>query len=175
MRVAVGSKNPVKLEAVNQAFHLYFDEIEILPVSVDSGVQPFPMSQQETLAGAQNRAQKAWETDTSLDYAVGIEAGIFSIETFFLVQGFAAVKKDDKVGLGCSVAFEISPNFVGKIDPLSDQSKQTIEQLLGRSNIFHQEGVIGVLTQNQLTRTQILRDAVICALPRFLLPQYFIP
>jgi inosine/xanthosine triphosphatase len=174
MRVAVGSQNPVKIEAVNQAFGLYFDEIEIVPVSVDSGVQPFPMSQQETLTGAQNRVQKAWEADTSIDYAVGIEAGVFTIETYFLVQGFAAVKKDDELGLGCSVAFEVSPNLMAKIDPSSDRSKQTIEQLLGRSNIFHQEGVVGVLTQNQLTRTQILRDAVICALPRFLLPQYFI-
>ena len=175
MRIAVGSQNPVKLEAVNQAFSLYFDEIQIVPVSIDSGVQPFPMSQQETLAGAQNRALKAWKTDNSLDYAVGIEAGVFSIETYFLVQGFAAIRKHDEVGLGCSVAFEVSPNLIAKIDPTSDQSKQTIEQLLGRSNIFHQEGVVGVLTQNQLTRTQILRDAVICALPRFLFPQYFIP
>ncbi len=175
MRVAIGSQNPVKLEAVNQAFGLYFDEIEIVPVSVDSGVQPFPMSQQETLTGAQNRAQKAWVADNSIDYAVGIEAGVFSIKTHFLVQGFAAVRKDDEVGLGCSVAFEVSPNLIAKIDPASDRSKQTIEQLLGRSDIFHEEGVIGVLTQNQLTRTQILRDAVICALPRFLLPQYFIP
>ena len=99
MRVAVGSQNPVKLEAVNQAFGLYFDVIEIVPVLVDSGVQPFPMSQQETLAGAQHRVQKAWEADTSIDYAVGIEAGVFSIETYFLVQGFAAIKKDDEMGL----------------------------------------------------------------------------
>ncbi|MFX1300071.1 MAG: inosine/xanthosine triphosphatase [Promethearchaeota archaeon] len=175
MRVAVGSKNPVKLEAVNQAFVLYFDEIEIVPVSVDSGVQPFPMSLQETLSGAQTRAQKAWEAVPSIDYAVGIEAGVFSIETYYLVQGFAAIRKDDEMGVGCSVAFEVSPNLVAKIDPSSDRSKLTIEQLLGRSNIFQQEGVVGVLTQNQLTRTQILRDAVICALPRFLLPQYFIP
>lgn len=175
MRVAVGSQNPVKLEAINQAFNLYFDEIEIIPVIVDSGVQPFPMSHQETLTGAKNRAQEAWEADTSVNYAVGIEAGVFSIETSFLVQGFAAIKKDDEVGLGCSVAFEVSPNIITKIDPSSDRSKQTIEQILGRSNIFHQEGVVGVLTQNQLTRTRILRDAVICALPRFLLPQYFIP
>ncbi|MDO8122958.1 MAG: inosine/xanthosine triphosphatase [Candidatus Hermodarchaeota archaeon] len=175
MRIAVGSQNSVKVEAVNQAFGLYFDELELVPVSVDSGVQPFPMSQQETLTGAHNRAQKAWEADTSIDYAVGIEAGVFSIETYFLVQGFAVVRKDDEVGLGCSVAFEVSPNLIAKIDPSSDRSKQTVEQLLGRSNIFHQEGVVGVLTQNQLTRTQILRDAVICALPRFLLPQYFIP
>lgn len=175
MRVAIGSQNPVKLEAVNQAFGLYFDEIEIVPVSVDSGVQPFPMSQQETLTGAQNRAQQAWEVNNSIDYAVGIEAGVFSIETHFLVQGFAAIRRDEEVGLGCSVAFEVSPNLIAKIDPSSDRSKQTIEQLLGRSDIFHQEGVVGVLTQNHLTRTQILRDAVICALPRFLLPQYFIP
>jgi inosine/xanthosine triphosphatase len=175
MRVAVGSQNPVKLEAVNQAFNLYFDEIEIIPVIVDSGVQPFPMSHQETHTGAKNRAQEAWEADTSVNYAVGIEAGVFSIETSFLVQGFAAIKKDDEVGVGCSVAFEVSPNIIAKIDPSSDRSKQTIEQILGRSDIFHQEGVVGVLTQNQLTRTRILRDAVICALPRFLLPQYFIP
>jgi inosine/xanthosine triphosphatase len=173
MQIVVGSQNPVKLEATRQAFNLYFDEVNIIPVAVKSGIHPFPMSQLETLTGALNRAQKAGISHSPAEYAVGIESGLMFIEDHYFVQAFAAVLKSNTIGLGTSVAFEVSSTFVAAIDPTTDKSKQTIDQLLKRSNLFQQEGVVGVLTQNRLNRTQILRDAVICALPRFLQPQYF--
>ena len=81
--------------------------------------------------------------------------------------------KDSEISVARSVALEISQAFVNKLDPKSDASKDTVDQLMGRTKLFQNEGVMGVLTQNRLTRTQILRDAVICALPRFLLPEFY--
>ena len=174
MQIVVGSQNPVKLEATRQAFNLYFDDFEVIPVAVESGIHPFPISQQETLTGALNRARKASTSHPLAAYAVGIESGLMVIDDHYFVQAFAAVMKNSAIGFGASVAFEVSSNFVAAIDPTTDKSKQTIDQLLKRSNLFQREGVVGVLTQNRLNRTQILRNAVICALPQFLQPQYFL-
>ncbi|MFX1491380.1 MAG: DUF84 family protein [Promethearchaeota archaeon] len=174
MQIVVGSQNPVKLEATRQAFNLYFEEFEVIPVRVESGIHPFPMSQLETLTGALNRVQNASSAYPLAAYAVGIESGLMIIDNYYFVQAFAAVMRNSVIGFGASVAFEVSSNFVAAIDPTTDKSKQTINQLLQRPNLFQREGVVGVLTQNRLNRTQILRDAVICALPKFLQPKYFL-
>lgn len=173
MNVLIGSQNPVKHEAVKQAFELYFDAVSIIPMTVESGVRPFPMSENETLQGAINRANFAQKTEPQTDFAVGIEGGLLHFNNSFYIQAIAAVKKGEKLSVARSVAIEVSQQLVEKIDPTSDTSKQTVDRLLGRNDLFQNEGVMGVLTQKRLTRTQILRDAVICALPRFLLPKYY--
>ncbi len=173
MRVVVGSQNPVKVEATREAFLKYFDEVTVISTKVDSGVQPFPMSQEETLNGALNRARAAQALESPTEFAVGIEGGLLEFDDRFYIQAFAVVMQGEEIGVGRSVAVEVSSKMVSLIDPASDKSKKIVDQLLGRSNLFQQEGVMGVLTQNRLSRTQILRDAIICALPRFLLPEYY--
>lgn len=173
MRVVVGSQNPVKVEATHQAFAQYFDKVEVIAEHVESGVQPFPMSQTETMTGAVNRAHTAFAKQSSTDFGVGIEGGLLSLDNRFFIQAFVAVVNATKLGLGRSGAIEVSKSLVAAIDSKSDTSKQTVDRILGRTNLFQREGVMGVLTQNRLTRTQVLRDAVIFALPKFLVPNYY--
>jgi inosine/xanthosine triphosphatase len=173
MRIVVGSQNPVKQNAVLQAFSQYYDEVEVIPALVDSGVKPFPMSQAETLQGAINRAQSAQKMEPTTDFSVGIEGGLFSFNNTTYIQAIAAVMKGSKISVARSVALEVAQAFVEKLDPTSDASKDIVDKLMGKTNLFQNEGVMGVLTQNRLTRTQILRDAVICALPRFLIPDFY--
>jgi inosine/xanthosine triphosphatase len=173
MRIVVGSQNPVKQNAVLQAFSQYYDQVEIIPALVESGVKPFPMSQSETLQGAINRAQSALKMEPTADFSVGIEGGLFKFNNTTYIQAIAAVMKGSNISVARSVGLEISQSFVDKLDPTSDTSKDTVDKLMGRTNVFQNEGVMGVLTQNRLTRTQILRDAVICALPRFLLAEFY--
>jgi inosine/xanthosine triphosphatase len=156
-----------------QAFSQYYDQVEIIPALVESGVKPFPMSQSETLQGAINRAQEAKKMEPTADFSVGIEGGLFRFNNTTYIQAIAAVMKGSNISVARSVALEIAQSFVDKLDPTSDASKDTVDKLMGRTNVFQNEGVMGVLTQNRLTRTQILRDAVICALPRFLLPDFY--
>jgi inosine/xanthosine triphosphatase len=173
MLVVVGSKNPVKLTATQQAFNMFYDEVEVTPAVVDSGVNPFPMTQQETLKGAVNRVHAAWAYLPSAEFAVAIESGVYQLTDRFLVQAFAVVKQKTVMGFGASVAFEVSPTLITLLDPTSDDSKSTIDAVLGRKDLFQNEGLVGVLTENRLTRTKILKDAVIAALPRFRTPQHF--
>lgn len=173
MRVVVGSQNPVKVEATRQAFTLYFDAVEVVGVKVSSGVKPFPTSEAETLQGALARARRAAVAAPDAEFAVGIEAGIITVDRYKLALAFASVLKADKLGVGSSAGFELPPGLVAQLDPTSDDFKQVIDAMMGGENLFQGEGAIGVLTQSSLTRTVILRDAVICALVRFISPQFY--
>lgn len=173
MQVVVGSENPVKVEAARQAFSIYFDAIEVRGVKVSSGVKPVPTSGAETLQGALTRVRGAALAVSDADFSVGIEAGIITVDQYKLALGFAAVLKADELGLGSSSGFQLPSELVAKLDPTSDAFKQLIDDTLGGENLFQGVGVIGVLTQGKLTRTTILRDAVICALTRFLSPQFY--
>ena len=55
MKVLVGSKNPVKIASVSEAFANYFDDLEVVGIEVESGVSVQPVND-ETFIGAQNRA-----------------------------------------------------------------------------------------------------------------------
>jgi inosine/xanthosine triphosphatase len=173
MLVVVGSQNPVKLKATLQAFQLYFETIDVEGVVVDSGVKPFPTSQEETLQGAINRVHASIKEVPQADFAVGIEAGIITIHKRHFVQAYTSILKDGQIGLGASAAFESPNQLLRQINPDSESSKSIIDAFLGKTNLLQQEGVIGILSQKRLTRTKILRDSIICALPPFLVPEYF--
>lgn len=173
MRVVVGSQNPVKVEASGQAFRLFFDDVQILPVSVESKVKAFPTSQAETVHGAMNRVRAAAAAQPEAEFAVGIEAGIIPFQRRRFVQAYAVVLHEGQLGLGASAALELPLNVLELIDPTSDASKDIVDTIFGRKNVFQNEGAFGVLTKGRLTRTTVIRDAVICALARFLNPQYY--
>jgi inosine/xanthosine triphosphatase len=173
MRVVVGSQNPVKVEASRQAFSLFFEDVQIVPVSVESKVKAFPTSQAETMKGALNRARAAAAAVPTAEFAVGVEAGIIPVQQRKFVQAYAIVLQGKQLGVGASAALELPPNALSLIDPTSDASKDVIDTIFGRKNLFENEGAFGALTNGRLTRTAIIRDAVVCALPRFINPKYY--
>ena len=56
MKILVGSKNPVKIEATREAFSSYFKDIEVEGVEVKSSVSEQPLDE-ETFDGAEHRAK----------------------------------------------------------------------------------------------------------------------
>lgn len=82
LTIAVGSKNPVKVESVRRAFAAAFsEEIEVLAYDVPSGVSNQPWDDQETREGALNRAYAAaiahrTARGASAAFSVGVEGGV---------------------------------------------------------------------------------------------------
>jgi len=91
VRVAVGSANPCKIEAVQRAFDqmLSSDDVKIIisSHSVPSGVADQPFGDEETRNGAKNRAMAAYDAacseakennqlEDTPDFAVGLEGGL---------------------------------------------------------------------------------------------------
>ena len=75
----VGSRNPVKIGAVQDVFEQYFPGIEVQGIEVPSGVPAQPVGD-DTFAGAQNRALALVALnrgrDLGADYCAGLEGGI---------------------------------------------------------------------------------------------------
>lgn len=77
MKLAVGSTNPVKIDAVERTLESY--EPTVIAVDVDSGVREQPWSIEETVTGAETRARRALAA-TDADYGVGLEGGVTRLE-----------------------------------------------------------------------------------------------
>ncbi|NQZ56942.1 MAG: DUF84 family protein, partial [Lentisphaeraceae bacterium] len=61
-RIVVGSENPVKVQAVLESLQEYgLENVELLEVSVDSGVNDQPQSLEEAYCGSRNRAVEAYQ------------------------------------------------------------------------------------------------------------------
>ena len=156
-----------------RAFETFFEDVEVLPLSLPSRVKPFPTSEKETIRGAINRALAAGAARTDAEFAVGIESGIVSIEGRKYVRGYAVAVHCEEVGIGSSAAYEVSEGLLKRIDPRTDESKRVIDSIFGGRDVLDKEGVVGVLTDGKLVRSAVLRDAVICALTRFVSPEYY--
>ena len=68
MKIAVGSANPVKVEAVRTMAQRIWPEVELVAMDVPSGVSAMPMSDTEALTGARNRAQAARQARAALSF-----------------------------------------------------------------------------------------------------------
>ena len=173
MYVVLGSTSPVKVNATKQAFGAYFDGVEVKALPLPSGVKAFPSSDEETLRGATNRAMKARSLEPGADFAVGLEGGLVKLEGHVLVHQIAVVIKDDTKGIGVSQGYVAPDRLIRRLDMESDSSRRIIDGYFGRDEILSEEGVIGVMTNGVLTRTDASRDAVTCALTRFVNPGYY--
>jgi len=171
--IVLGSTNPVKLEATKQAFGAYYDHFEVKPLSLPSGVNPFPTTDEETLQGAINRAEEAHSALPEADYSVGIESGYMKILDWWIVRTYATVIHNDTIGVGVSAGYEAPPAAIKMIKPDDDSSRLAIDEYFGKKEILKKEGVVGVLTNNRLDRTICSRNALICALTRFVNPSFY--
>ena len=62
-RVAVGSGNPVKVAAAAAVIQAYFPEARVEPQVVQSGVPDQPFGDEQTIAGARERARRRVSRD----------------------------------------------------------------------------------------------------------------
>ncbi|MBN2335290.1 inosine/xanthosine triphosphatase [Candidatus Bathyarchaeota archaeon] len=173
MKIAVGSSNPVKLDAARDAFQRYYDDVDTVSVNVSSDVRPFPVGDKEIMTGAGNRAKAAKAAVPDCDFSVGIEGGAVHAEGRWFDRSYAVVMWEGKMGVGCSAGYEIDKDIQRRLTPESDASKKVIEDILGEEGIFRTEGVIGALSGGVLNRRSLLRDAVICALTRVVSPRFY--
>jgi inosine/xanthosine triphosphatase len=174
IKIAVGSQNPVKIEATKEAFLAIWphEEFKIEGVSVPSGVSNQPMSDEESITGAKNRAKAALQ-ETGADYGVGLEGGLQEIKGVWFDCGWVViVDKEGSEGIGATVKMETPPKAIDMIKQ-GKELGEVMDILFERTNTKQAEGHFGLMTHNAITRTRGLRDAVISALARFLQPQLY--
>ena len=116
MKVLVGSRNPVKIEATKDAFSKFFDNIEVVGIEVDSKVSNQPINQ-ETFEGAKNRVMELRkinkEKNLGAKFFVGIEGGIIKLYSrWFAFSAVCIMDEKGRIGFGTSPHFELPPSIV---------------------------------------------------------------
>ena len=168
VRVAVGSDNPVKIEAVKVAAMRLFGDADVRGYAVQSGVadQPF---EDETWEGARTRARLALARWPEADFGVGIEAGLFDTPAIGGLVDVQACVVLDHAG---RFTYGHGPGFSYPAD-ISEELRKgaTVGDVLGRVSGIHdigkKEGAVGYLARGHVTRTQLTEPAVLMAfLPR---------
>lgn len=173
-KIIVGSTNPTKIDAARQAFESVWPEerFEAEGVKVDSGVSDQPMTFDETIRGAKNRARAAMLLHEA-DFAVGLEAGLEEYSEGWFESGWVAVlDADGNFGVGSSAVMPI-PEPIMKGIRKGKELGEVIDELTGRTGVKHQEGFFGLISCGTITRTSAFKDGTVLALARFARPEFF--
>lgn len=178
MQVAVGSKNPVKIEAVKRIFSQIYgqDKVEVLGIEVDSRIPIQPVGD-ETIDGAVNRAKEAIVKGDA-DLGVGIEAGLFkfpgTITGYVDIQWCAIVDREGRLTVGCNSGFEYPPKVVSRVLGENREVGEVMDELTGVKDLGESVGAIGVLSKGLLDRVSLSEQAVLMAMiARLNLDLYF--
>lgn len=171
--VLVASANPVKVDAAQSGFLAMFPgiEFEFRATPVASGVSEQPMTRAETLQGAVNRANNAFATNPSADYAIGIEGGIEEVEGRFEVFAWVVVIDGKSIGRAQTGVFYL-PDEVAQLIRAGKELGHADDIVFGRNNSKQSTGSIGLLTDDAMTRTTYYVQAVIMALIPFKKTQF---
>lgn len=173
--ISVGSCNPTKLMAVMSVVSTradIFGNANVHACKVQSGVREQPLSLDETVDGAHNRAEAAISAVDDLgeslgaDYSIGIESGLMRVQwTRTGYMEFCAVVllgKHGMNGVGLSQAFECPADVVNLVlregldlNKAFVKTGRTSDEKIGNS-----DGAVGLVTRGAVKRV----DQTIAAL-----------
>lgn len=174
MLVAVGSTNPVKINAVKKAFLQVWpqENITVKGIEVDSGIPSQPKSDEESIKGATNRAKRALEK-LGADYGVGLEGGVHKIGDNWFDSGWmVVVDKNGTEGIGSTIKMHLSEKIMKHVHSGKELGDAT-DAVFGTVNSKQANGHFGLMTNNIITRTSGYTDGIIAALARFIRPEAY--
>jgi inosine/xanthosine triphosphatase len=171
IKVLAGSKNPVKIGAVKEAFLHYFKDLEVIGFDVNSGVSVQPIGD-ETFIGAKNRALELirinQEKKLGAKYFVGIEAGIIQIfGTWFTYGATCIIDEKGRTAFGTSPLFALPDSIVKELLK-GIELGVVMDQLTGSHNVKQKAGAIGFFTKGVIDRRSLYVNGTIMAYMQFL-------
>ena len=166
MKVAVGSTNPIKIQAVREAFREMLGDGDVKGVKVKSDVSDQPFND-EVLKGAVNRAEKALKL-TEAEFGVGIEGGVIQLGEKWYNLGFVTIiDKKGVRGTGTSGWFECPPKILEQLKG-GKELGDVMDDLTRRKNTKTQNGAISIFTKGKISRKDLYKHGVFMALIPFL-------
>jgi len=180
--VAVGSTRRPKLDAVREALDVIAPRLgpkalfEVVGMEVPSGVRHTPLSREEIMTGARQRAEAllgiAREKNADWKYLVGLEGGIEIVheraDRWVFLENWAYVTDGaGRTAFGQSGAVLMPEPLVKTVVDDGIELSEAIDAFAGGQGIRDAQGAWGVLTDNLVTRQDSFRTAVINAFAPF--------
>lgn len=168
MKIVVGSKNQVKVDAVREILQDYhhLKDAQIITAEAKSDVGEQPKSLEETVSGAMNRARNSYK---DCDYSFGLESGLMAVpktKTGFMDVCVCAIFDGKEYHLGLSSAWE-APKEVADymLNHGLDMNEAAYKAgLTTNRKVGMAEGLVGVMTKGRLTRKEYTKEAIRTAL-----------
>ena len=158
MLIVIASKNRVKLSAIERAFRSFNMQatLEILGYDVSSGVPRHPFDS-EVYEWANNRLRNLHRCNDDGDYYVSVEGGLIRLhKSYYNVQYVIVEDKDGNRSTGISQGYPIPKRYLEEIRATS--IADVFDKLFGKN------GGVRALTNNCLTREQLIYDGTVMAL-----------
>jgi inosine/xanthosine triphosphatase len=176
-RVIVASENPAKVRAAEDGFRLVFPGAPLHVLGLDgipSGVAEQPMSDDETLRGAANRARRARERQPDADFWVGMEGGVHP-STDGQLDAFAWIVIIDRHGASGqsrTATFPLPP-AVARLVHAGVELGHANDRVFSETDSKRRGGAVGSLTRGLIDRPAYYAHAVVLALIPFTNPALY--
>jgi inosine/xanthosine triphosphatase len=182
MIIAIGSTNEAKVQAVKEVLKSssHFEKAKVISLLISSGVSDQPLSLEETIQGAKNRAKNAFGKCDSCQYGFGIESGLMAApgtSTGYLNISICCIYDGDSVHTGMSCGFEVP---VQALELLIEKKMDLTQACLNtgitkNSNIGSTEGLIGILTKGKIDRKEYSKQCILLAIAQIEHADWYLP
>lgn len=171
MRLAVGTLREAKLAAVRRALARLEERgwpgggVTVVPVAAASGVSEMPLSEEEGVAGARNRARSALRA-TGAELALGLEGGVAILAAqppVVLLRNWAAAWDGSRLSIGCGPGIQL-PRELAEAVLAGEELGDAIDRYARGRDIRSGRGTFGVLTADVVDRADAFAAAVLAAL-----------
>lgn len=177
--IMIGTTNPTKIQAVKEVVETspLFKEMKVGSCASESGVSEQPMSCEETIRGAKNRARNAFK---DCKYSVGLESGLMDApgsNTGMIEFCVCAIYDGVHYGIGTSCGFELPKEVLRLIKEKGmDLGEAYLHSgLTDNPKLGAAEGAIGLLTRMRVTRKDYTKQAIEMALIQFENRPFYFP
>lgn len=157
INIAIGTKNPTKVAAIKLAFQGI--EAKFIETSVPSGVSAQPLTDDETIKGAINRARNSREQEQT-DIGIGLEGGVVSSEHGLLLCNWGAIVDRDRSPIIAGGARILLPEEVAYGVRAGKELSEVMEEYTKQKDVRSKEGAIGIFTNGHVNRTDMFTHVV---------------
>ncbi|HEV2912130.1 MAG TPA: inosine/xanthosine triphosphatase [Pyrinomonadaceae bacterium] len=180
-KIALGTERAAKVEALRASIasiasvDAAWRDASIIARPVKTGVPAMPLTDEQLMRGALNRAEAVRELlraeAAGAELYVGLEGGFHSVEmdgrwhTFLC--GWAYVTDGERGSFGAAPSVSV-PDFIARrvIDGRRELS-EVIDEVAGQQDVRSRQGAWGVLSRDLLTRSHSFEAALIAAFAPF--------
>ncbi|MBQ4838139.1 MULTISPECIES: inosine/xanthosine triphosphatase [Pseudoalteromonas] len=168
LKILVGSKNPVKINAAKTIFQQYFPEQEIHceGCHAPSGVPDQPLGELDTRLGAQNRVDYL-KAHFDADFYCAMEGGAAKFDYGAATFAFVVIanKQHSSVSRSCNLPL---PEKIYSALEQGEELGHVMDRVFNTTNIKQKGGAIGLLTNNLATRESSYTQALTLAMAPFI-------
>lgn len=174
----VGSKNPVKIKAIEQTLAALFPDsiVTVEGIHAPSLVADQPLTEGETLLGARNRVKycrEAWaKLNKKADFYAAMEGGVDKFEYGPATFAYVVIANSSGHTVGRSANLPI-PESVYQSLLVGEELGPLMDKLFGTTNVKQKGGAIGLLTNGAQTRLSTYVQALTLAMAPYLHPDRF--